>query len=118
MKKLLFITNKESGFILPVVLFVASIVMMIIASHIYMYHHDIQITENQLQQVKVESLFQMSLTLVKQDLPAIEKLPANISYSFPDGEVTVNIVDQGSYKLTFTIQTNESKSNYIITYWL
>lgn len=118
MKKRLFIISKESGFILPVVLFVTAIVMLLVTTHIYTYQNNIRITDNQLEQVKIETLFQMGLTQVKEDITSIETFPATVQYTFPDGETNIYIVHQGNnrYQLTFTIATKDNKANYKISH--
>lgn len=117
MKRLLHFTNREDGFVFPFVLFVAVIIFIIITSHIYVYHHDIHITNNHQEQLKMETLFQMSRVRVKEDLPVLDQYPSHISYQFPYGDVTVFIPDKNSRQITFHIYT-DNNAEKIIPYHL
>ena len=63
-KRLDFMRQSE-GFIFPYVLFIISILFLIITGSITSYQHDTSITDNMLEQVKIETLFQMSHTEFK-----------------------------------------------------
>jgi len=110
MIKKLFITNNENGFILPYVLFITAIVIIIVTANISIYRNDIVITENQLEQIKIETLFQMGRTKLKKEMVNQEEETSDVSYSFPDGivKITINSSNSPVYKLYFTITTNNN----------
>lgn len=118
MKKPSSTTNKQSGFVLPIVLFAAVIIMTAISTQIYIYKHDLQITANYLEQVTAETLFQMSLSQAKKDLPSIDHFPAHLSYQFQDGHVIVHIPKKDSQQVTFHIHTDEQDTETIINHFL
>jgi Tfp pilus assembly protein PilV len=118
MKKPLCSTRKQSGFVLPIVLFSIVIIMIAISTQIYIYRHELQITANYLEQVKMETLFQMSLTQVKQDLDSLDTFPAHLSYEYQDGSVTVYIPAESHLQLTFHIHTDDHNAKTVINYSL
>lgn len=99
--------NNQAGFAMPLVLFAVATILTIIFSHIYIYTNDIHITKNHREQIKMETLFQMSLVRLKEDLHTIENYPAYLSYEFPYGNVTVRIPDKNNDELTFHIYTDD-----------
>ena len=118
-KQLSFITNQH-GFFLPYVLFITSLIFILTMSNITIYRNDLQITANQIDQVKIETLFQMGHTKFKEELDKYNKRKDIVNYTFPDGTVDILIDDihGNQYELYFTIITKEQQSKYIITYTL
>ncbi|WP_099158498.1 hypothetical protein [Virgibacillus ndiopensis] len=117
MKNQSFFIAKQNGFFLPYVLFLTAVVLIVLTTTINTYKSDLQITDNQLKQLKIETLFQMGRTKFKQNFFAIETDPDRnqVHYTFPDGNVSisyVHLIDK-KYELTFTIHTN--KKSYITT---
>ncbi|MBM7597970.1 hypothetical protein JOC34_000327 [Virgibacillus halotolerans] len=115
-KQLSFITNQH-GFFLSYVLFITSLIFILTMSNIAIYRNDLQITANQIDQVKIESLFQMGRTKFKEELDKYNKQKDIVSYAFPDGTVDILIDDihGNQYELYFTILTKEQQSKYNIT---
>ena len=111
MKKFLFFMNNDQGFFLPVVLFTVTLLFIFITANIQSYKHDIQITERQVEQITIESLFQLGRECVKDELNS-DKIPDKIQYSFPDGTVDITIsTNDHFYELFFSINTNNN-TNY------
>ncbi|WP_164668618.1 hypothetical protein [Virgibacillus doumboii] len=110
MKRQLPFTNNK-GFILPFVLFVTAIALILITSSVRMYQDEIQITNKQTEQIKIETLLQMARTSFKEKVIQSE-IPDNpTNYYFPYGDVRVEyiIIDDKKYHLHLTITTdNES----------
>ncbi len=114
MKNQSFITNNESGFFLPYVLFITALVFIIITTSIRTYQHEIEITHHLIDQLKAETIVQMGLAKFKQDYLPNEQDTLNVHYSFPDGEVTIiyNFINDFEYRLHFTVLT---KSGLVYT---
>lgn len=110
MKRLFLFIDSEEGFILPIVLVTAIIIFTMITSHIYIYKNDMHITSNHQEQLKMETLFQMSLIYVQEDLPTIEHFPSYLTYEFPYGIVTVHVPEQHHNEYTFHIQTDHDSN--------
>jgi len=96
MKNTLFFTREQKGFILPFVLFAVVIIMLVITSSIHIYQNNIRLTNHHIQQLKIESLFQSSLSLFKQhlengDIPPIQSPYKELTklYTLPDGNVNI-----------------------------
>lgn len=91
-KRLDFMRQSE-GFIFAYVLFIISILFLIITGSITSYQHDTSITDNMLEQVKIETLFQMSHTEFKDALQGHDTLQEDdvFDYDYPYGMVTVSI---------------------------
>ncbi|WP_077299474.1 competence type IV pilus minor pilin ComGG [Virgibacillus pantothenticus] len=106
-KKLSF-THKESGFMLPLVLFVTALVFLIISTTVHRYQNNVIMTKNQIEQLKIETLVQMSREKIKQELIQNGEIENQMDISFPYGEVSVRITSltPEKYRLFFTITTN------------
>ncbi|QGS68865.1 hypothetical protein CV093_11790 [Oceanobacillus sp. 143] len=59
---------------MPYVLFIIAIVYIIVTTNIAMYRNDLQLTENQIEQVKIETLFQMQREQFKQEFRNMDYL--------------------------------------------
>ncbi|RDW19194.1 hypothetical protein CWR48_09090 [Oceanobacillus arenosus] len=111
MIKELSFTNNENGFILPYVLFITSLVFIIVTTNIMMYGNDLQLTENQIEQVKIETLFQMQREKFKQEMKE-HGLPKPVTtYLFPDGTVKITIIRSTDqvHELNIDITTNNNQ---------
>ncbi|MFC2948179.1 hypothetical protein [Virgibacillus sediminis] len=120
MKKYLYFMNKEQGFFLPYILIIIMIVLTGVTSGIHAYKNTIGVTGNHLEEIHIETLFQMGRAKLKQDLRnQRERLDNNIQYNFPDGIVDINLnyMNEGMLKLQFKITTDRSQTemtNYLI----
>lgn len=107
MKKSLHFMNNDNGFILPSILFIIVIMFIVLTTNIKIYYHDQFITEQHLEQLKIETIVQMGRLMVKKELikaPNTEK----VHYTFPDGNITIEIIpmDHAEYHLHLTVVTN------------
>ncbi|SDQ50433.1 hypothetical protein SAMN05216231_1731 [Virgibacillus salinus] len=117
MKKQLSFTGNSRGFILPYVLFIIAIALIIITASINMYQNEIQITNNQIDQLKIETLIQMARTTFKEELLLGKEMNSNpVYYQFPYGYVQVDYIelDEKEYHLFFNI-TTDSEATFTIT---
>ncbi|MBP2078200.1 hypothetical protein [Oceanobacillus polygoni] len=108
--------RNEHGVILPYVLFITALICMIMMTTVYSYRHDIELTDRHIQQIKIETLFQMGYEKVKSEI--IDKYhPPTVSYQFPNGHVSITIIsiENTMYELTFNITTNDYDTIYTFT---
>ncbi|MFC3039058.1 hypothetical protein ACFOGI_02160 [Virgibacillus xinjiangensis] len=113
MKRLLYFMNKkEHGFFLPYVLVIILVVLSGVASSIHAYKNTIDISRNHLEEIKIETLFQMGRAKVEKDLDTQEEVPRLAMYDFPDGNVVIDIfpMDPDTLLLHFLITTDYSQT--------
>lgn len=91
MKKLLHYINHNGGFVFPYVLLISAAVFLLITSAIQRYVNEMTITENTVEQLRAETLFQMSRNEIIKELKQADgtKLAGRINYTYPDGAVSV-----------------------------
>lgn len=113
-KHLLFIT-KDTGFILLHVLFVISLLFILISSGIASYRNEIYITNRQIEQIKIETLFQMAQEKYKRELRNTDEVIDSVSYEFPEGEVDISVlsIEDTYLKLSFVIKFHGNRDNFI-----
>lgn len=116
-KQLLFINN-EKGFFLPYVLFIISIIFIAISANIINYQNDIHITDTYLEQLKIETLFQMGHAALKEEIKNSGEMIEKKSYSFPDGKVKISLISFSEETLhyDFNISTSKHPQYSIIHY--
>lgn len=107
MKKQLSSTINNQGFMVPYVMFIIAIALMAITTSVNIYKDEIQITYNQLEQTKLETLFQMAHTTFKEEISLGTDIKNPVYYQFPYGDVRVEyiILSEKEYHLYFTITT-------------
>lgn len=108
MKKQSFFMNNESGFFLPYVLFITTLIFLTVTMSVRTYQHEIEITHHLVDQLRAETMMQMGLALFeKNDFPEGAE-PFHVTYDFPDGEVTIKYeyMSELEYYLHFTVLTN------------
>lgn len=115
MKGPLHFINNDHGFVLPYVLFIAAFILIVLSANIQTYEHDIYMTEQHLEQLRIESILQMGHISLKNDLINDNDLKS-ASYSFPYGELDVEIVrlDQNTFHVFKNVIT-KNKSKYKLT---
>ncbi|WP_100010671.1 hypothetical protein [Lentibacillus sediminis] len=108
MKKPSSFMNKGNGFILPYVLFIIALVLILIMGNITQYRSEFTSTALQIENVRVETLFQMGREKWKQEIaPHGAVLDQVTTYDFPVGTVEINLVAENEerYKLHFIMKT-------------
>lgn len=117
MKRLLYFIDNQHGFFLPYVLFITSLVFILVSSYIATYQNDLHITDSQIEQLKIETLFQMGRTKLKEEIDDNHFNENNnkVFYLFPDGsvEILITALNEKQYALNFAIFTNK-KTSYTI----
>lgn len=108
-------TTKQEGFIFPYVLFIIALSLIIVTTSIQLYQSEIHITQNQTEQMKIETLFQMAHTQFKEDITNQPESNDTISYSLPYGEVLVEYgkLNKREYQLNFLIETDTGATHNI-----
>ncbi|ALX48076.1 competence type IV pilus minor pilin ComGG [Lentibacillus amyloliquefaciens] len=108
------ITNQQ-GFILPYVLFFIALSLIIVTSTVHLYQNEIHITENQTEQIKIETLFQMARTQAKESIRTASETNDTMSYTFPYGDVLVEYgkLNDHEYRLLFTIETDSGAKHVV-----
>lgn len=104
--------NNESGFFLPYVLFIATLIFIIIAASIRTYQHDIEITHHFIEQLKAETIVQLAITSFNQEYLEAGQNTLDFHYSFPPGDASIryNFIDDFEYRLHFTVLTSNGLS--------
>jgi hypothetical protein len=99
-------------------MFIITIAFIFITANIQSYKNDIYITDRQVEQIIIESLFQSGRESVKNELNTPD-LPNNVYYTFPDGNVHITITShENLYELNFTIHTNNNTDYSFKNYML
>lgn len=111
--------NSDAGFFLPYVLLVTAIVFVFITATITMYASDGKITERHLEQVKIETLFQMARATFKEENETKEMDSGETNYIFPYGnvDITHTPLDENRYELYFKITTDKNAVYSITHIW-
>lgn len=107
MRKKLDIIHNEKGFSLPYVLLITSIVLLYLTSSIISLHQNLTMTNNTLEQIKAQTLFQMGYTRFrteKLDEKVKEKLYEKIQLN--NSEPIIYQFTYGETKITTTTTNN------------
>lgn len=115
MEKPLYSTNNEQGFILPYVLFMSLLLSILITSSIKIYQNDAHLTENYLEQLQIETLFQMGkMKFQEETLTSNDSLPSSTLFEFSHGTVEVHTRKNSTnfYEIVYIITTKELGFRY------
>ncbi|WP_405103985.1 hypothetical protein [Oceanobacillus sp. FSL H7-0719] len=104
---------KNDGFIMLQVLFTIALLFILVTSSIASYRNEVYITKRQIEQVKIETLFQTAQTKYKQTLSESGPPLSPVSYNFPDGTVDISVSDYTEHyvKLQFLITFHDKESD-------
>jgi len=110
MKNYLSYITRDNGFIMIHVLFVISLTFILVTSGIASYRNEILITDRQIEQIKIETLFQMGQAKYKQEQSASPSPILAANYDFPDGNVNISLVkiEEAFTELHFRIRFHDS----------
>jgi|SRR5690625_139986 len=109
MKKYYDFTRSESGFILPYVLVIVTIVLIAVTANIKIYEQEFKVTHHYLEQIKIETLMQMAYVLFHKDYDLNEASQIRAEYEFRSGSVDVTyspITDEPD-TLYFVVNTDK-----------
>lgn len=111
MRKNLPFTNDEKGFILPLVLLIAALLFLFVSTNVAIYKNEMVITKNELSQIKIDTLFQMSRAKFKDKISTLAQDHGTVHYTFPDGNVKIGyeVLSEDVYQLTFTVDPLDGK---------
>ncbi|MDL4841554.1 hypothetical protein [Aquibacillus rhizosphaerae] len=106
--------HNSNGFIFPYIMFLAVLVLMVLTSCLSIYKNHIEMTELQLEQIKLETLLQMSdyqfsKELVMEDITE----DGQLTYEYPYGFVKINYKIRGGNQLIIEYHaTSDNGGNY------
>ncbi|HLR75272.1 MAG TPA: competence type IV pilus minor pilin ComGG [Virgibacillus sp.] len=117
-KQLSFMNN--SGFILPYVLFIITIILIVLSASIHIYKQEINMTHHHIEQLKIETLIQMSIMAFKDDYLNDSLDSGSVTYNFPYGTVHTDysVETTSTILMQLTIRTDEHSSyqtNHVMT---
>lgn len=103
-----FITS-EKAFTYPVILLVVSLIFLLLFKNIYMYKQDIVMAENHLEHLIQETILQMSLKQLQEDLLK-NKNTRNFFYTFPPGnsKITIHKLSEHEFLYEISIRTKNN----------
>lgn len=104
----------ERAFYLPYVLIVSVITLAIITTTVIIYENEMKITNNLLEQLEIETLFQMARDKFIEDRMYNEETNGQINYTFPNGTVHINysFVEENIVEVQFhAVTTNQYALN-------
>ncbi|ASN05242.1 competence type IV pilus minor pilin ComGG [Virgibacillus necropolis] len=102
--------NEEKGFILPIVLLIAALLFLFVSTNITIYHNELTIAKNEISQLKIDTLFQMGRSKLKNEISSLNPRSGTVEYSFPDGDVKISYIrKQEVYELAIYIYTPDKK---------
>lgn len=117
MKKYSGLIQSNRGFILPGLLLFTSLVLIVFTHSLHLYKTNQLLTVNEIEQIKMETLFQMGHQSFIQDLSKESvSLPLQpVIYTFPYGVVTVTYTSPSNNTLDthFSIETNQNSRKQI-----
>lgn len=111
---------RHDGFILIHVLFIITILYLIISFSITAYRNELYITDRQIEQVVIESLFQMGRMSYIADQKLNDEVLHEARYNFPDGKVDIFLVELNDIyrKLHFEIRLHDDHQYYSLFHLL
>ncbi|HLT56316.1 MAG TPA: hypothetical protein VK057_09455, partial [Bacillota bacterium] len=113
MKKQLFFIRNNKGFVFPYLLFIVTLLLIGIQKQIVFYENEIEMTELMVDQVKIETMYQMAKTETKNELAANPHIRSIIfHYPYGEAEVTLQPESETAYKARFVITTFPNNNSY------
>lgn len=97
----------EQGFVLPYVLFITALTFIILTASIHTYQQAMQVSDRQIDQIKIETLLQMGIEKFKQEYITNDIPRLTVDYTFPDGQVTItsDIINELECELHLSVLT-------------
>lgn len=111
MRKNLLYINNQKGFVLPLVLLIAALLFLFVSTNVAIYKNEMIITKNELAQLKIDTLFQMSRAKFKDEIATIKQDKGTVDYIFPNGRVKIayEFLPVDIYQLTFSVDPLDDK---------
>ncbi|WP_226035030.1 hypothetical protein [Aquibacillus saliphilus] len=111
-----FFANRD-GFIFPYVAFIVVLVLVTITGSINLYRNNIEMTNFNEEQLKIDTLFQMGKSQFKQEL-----LPENLNTSnqytffFPHGSVDITVLSYTEKNIYAKYDISTTKQSKYVTF--
>ena len=103
-------TRNQNGFAFPLVLLASAAILLFVSNGIQMYQAESKITDDLLEQLKVETIFQTSNWELRQIISEANgrELPSRYKFEHPHGSASVhlNSSNEGIYQAIFNIETD------------
>src|SRR5699024_6088274 len=108
MKKQFVIMTNNKGFILPSLLLIIFVTFISITTSAIIFTNELVMTQNNIDQLKIETLIQMTYTQFNEEFPPFEQEQEEVHYLFPYGDVkiTYTILNDSQVNLYFFVQTD------------
>src|SRR5690625_4520730 len=114
MKKRLSSMNNDKGFILPVIWLITILSFIVISVMVQTYQNELFITEQNLEQLIVETLFQMGYEQFLQDHDVNDLTSYyEVQYHFPSGHVTIQYLQLNEQEGQLLFQIETVQSSYV-----
>lgn len=99
--------TNDKGFIFPYVVFIILITFICITTSAVIFTNELDMTQNHIDQLKIETLIQMAYTQFNEEFPPFEHEQEEVHYWYPDGDVkiTYTILNDSQVNLYFFVQT-------------
>lgn len=112
MKEHLLQIKNEQAYFLPFVIFIVLILFSAVTASIQIYRNEILIADNLWEQMKTETLVQMTMKKFSDEKPFIEHNIGIETYHFPSGIVDLSYerITPEIYKITLNIATDKQKN--------
>ena len=110
--------NNQSGFYLPYVLFITAIILFTVTTNVKLYQQNIKVTEQHLEQLRIETLTQMAHKKFMNEYPVVEENKFSVYYVFPYGNVDLlyQRLDDTTYNLRIDVFTpKQSEHTTLLT---
>ncbi|MFD1610002.1 hypothetical protein [Oceanobacillus luteolus] len=111
-------TMKPNGFFLIHVLFTISIIFIIISTSIIAYRNELFITDRQIEQNQIETLFQMARVKYIEEQRKSEEILRTARYTFPYGQVEITLGNATEHyrNLNFQIRLQSQQEFFSINH--
>lgn len=108
--------NNEKGFFFPYIIVICAIIFIIFTSYIASYQNELKITENNLEQMELETLLRMGYQSFWFKEDYLKESESKFFYHFPNGEVTITktITNPNEINLLIEAITLQKSAYYIV----
>src|SRR5699024_4751951 len=108
MRNKFFYFNNQRGFFLPYVLFIVSLTFLLVTTNIKLYVNEIHMMHYLIEQIKIETLIQMSHMKYREDVNQSNHIPEVISYTFPSVMLRFHFLTIKRIVHSFTIKLQQT----------
>lgn len=101
----------EKGYMFPFVLFASLLLFSTVGTTVLIYRNDLAVSDRLIEQMKAETLVQMSIRTFYREKPFLAKQHGTEVYQFPSGMVEIHYTptEEGQFRLVLTVETDEGE---------